>query len=687
MTHPHCYRCLQTVPSAAVYCPRCSFPRQFSSSPLMVGSEWTAGADEFAVRIRPQDLKAWLLKGINVDESQTGLLFENGRFEHELLPGRQKIESLPERLRRYVTGETAAAVLIRRGLFPISVLGAGQTAAGDEIRFDVEVGLQLGDRNAFYIHFMQNADRVTSGDLMQRFAATIRNAVFATIRSCDGSELLNPHPELQQRLIDGVTDALTPIAARFGIAVGYVSPPQFSNSTLAEFQAERSRMTRSLRDEKLQLQYQEDKDKIEMRRFQVARLLSDAKLKAAEEEAERTNSYDAFKARLRHEQQLMQMQLTDQMEVRVDEFAARRRDRTEKNEDHISLRTHLLARADLERQEELSNLKFQFRKQSLKQQLEIDDISRAHQLKVAQEEHDAELSQLDKTQIGQIARWNRIRDARRQDRLAETELQVKTMQITSEAERARLARDFDENHRQRAVAFDQTIQEGHANLGLEAARQEKLSAVQAIHLTRLTEIESMLQEQVLNSEKAKHSLAEETREREHRRRMEELQVLKDSPEMIQLLELAKLSVHQPVMAAAFARAMDAHIAKGMPAEQFEQFAASQSPELARVLLEKYRLQSEVQRSSQQAASDFAQRLMESERNGLERIITELKSSQAITREQWSDILERLQSSGTKGQELLREVGVANATRSEKAVPVVDHRLVEKLVDRIGDLLR
>ena len=147
----------------------------------MTDSEWKANGNEFAVRVRPENMKAWFSKGINVDESQTGLLFESGRFQHELTPGRQKLELLPETVRRWITGETASAVLIRRGLFSLSILGKALTPEGHEVSFDCEFGLQVGDRNTFYVNLMQSTDQVTAGDLMQRFGGVARQEMLAEV--------------------------------------------------------------------------------------------------------------------------------------------------------------------------------------------------------------------------------------------------------------------------------------------------------------------------------------------------------------------------------------------------------------------------------------------------------------------------------------------------------------------------
>lgn len=663
MSSQNCSRCGTALLANAKLCGRCGFPAVFVVAGSVSGSEWAAGEHEFAIRIRPQQIKAWFSKGINVDESQTGLLFESGRFEHELTPGRQKLESLPDRVRKYVSGETASAVLIRRGLFPLSVLGTALTPEGNEISFECEVGIQVGDRNAFYVNLMQSSDVVTSGDLMQRFGTAARKAVHSVIASCRSNELLTVHPELQQRLIDTVDETLSPIAARWGLKIGYVSPPSFSNKQLFEFQKERAELVRNLRGERLKQEYAEAKDRIEIRRFQASRALAEAEIRNAIEKAERTLEFDKVKADLRQNQTLHGLQLDESMDAAIDSFAARKRERSERNEDAASLRTHLLASADVKRQQELAELKYEFRKRSIGQQQELDDLTRVHDIKVAEEELAAEIRRLDSTQAGEIVRWQRQRTVNRQDQVAESEVKAQTSQIIADADRERAIRDFNEAQRQREKLGEHKVSD-----------LEKMSQVQAAHQARLLEIDRKQKENQALAEKSKHELAEDTKEREHQRKIAELQLLKDSPEMMQMLKMAELAVQNPSMSAAFGDVMKMAMAKGMTGEQLEQVMASQSPEVAKALQEKYRAQALVAQSTAQA-----------QQASLERIITELKSARDLSSQQMTDFMDRMERLGINGQQMLKDVGVASGGRSERSDNPVDSHLLAKLVERVEEL--
>lgn len=653
----------------------------------MTDSEWRAAENEFAVRIRPENMKAWFSKGINVDEGQTGLLFESGRFQHELTPGRQKLESLPESIRRWVTGETASAILIRRGLFPLSILGKVLTPEG-EVSFDCEFGLQVGDRNAFYINLMQSTDHVTAADLLQRFGKVARQAIGSVIAACDIAELLNVHPELQQRMVDAVADALEPVAARWGMVVGYVSPPGFSNKGLSEYQEERAAMIRELRTDKLKQQFAEDKDQIEVRRFQAARVLADARLKKALEDAERTGEFNKVTAELNHSQVLHGLQLDETMAAAVASFAARQRERNEKDRDHGNLRAHLLAVTDIERQRQLATLKFESRRQSLVEQHELDELTREQRTQSSRKEMLAEMERLRILQEGQTERWTRGREIRRKDRIAETETEATTIQITGDAAREKAARDFDERHRQKGKEYDQESKNKATDLDLEVARLEKLSQAQAGHLGRLQDLQKTELDNNTAAEKAKQDLAEEAKDREHKRKLADTETLKNAPDKLHVLRMAELATQSPHASQALGDIMKMMIAKDLSADQLEHVMPAMSSDSAKTVQEKYRSQAEVAKAQAGAESDFVRRLNQVEKDGFERVIAELKSGQIAGQQQVSDMLDRIERSGTKGQELLRDIGVASGSRVEGSNnSAIDPRLMERLLERLMELLR
>ena len=116
------------------------------------------------------------------------------------------------------------------------------------------------------------------------------------------------------------------------------------------------------------------------------------------------------------------------------------------------------------------------------------------------------------------------------------------------------------------------------------------------------------------------------------------------------------------------------VAKGMTGEQLEQVMASQSPEVAKALQEKYRTQAAVAQSASQQQLD-----------SLERIITELKSGREISGQQMTDFMNRLERTGINGQEMLRDVGVAAGGRFDQPGQPLDAKQLKDLTDKVEEL--
>ena len=116
------------------------------------------------------------------------------------------------------------------------------------------------------------------------------------------------------------------------------------------------------------------------------------------------------------------------------------------------------------------------------------------------------------------------------------------------------------------------------------------------------------------------------------------------------------------------------MAKGLTGEQLEQVMASQSPDVAKALQEKYRTQAAVAQST-------SQQQLES----LERIITELKAARDISGQQMTEFMTRLERTGLHGQEMLRDVGVAAGSRGDQSGQPAPTDQLKALLDKMEEL--
>lgn len=649
-----CPRCGVTLLANAKFCGSCSLQVRFDQeAPGLQGSEWKPAPHEFAARIQPQALKALLTKGVNLDESQTGLLFESGRFEHELKPGRQAIETLPDRIRRFITGETASAVVIRGGLYPINVSGQTLSSDGYEVSFGTEIGLLVGSRNQFYVNLMQSRDVVTNIDLLKIFGEVVRQRVFGIIGSCTSQELISIHPELQQRLTDAIYETVVPVAERWGLEVSYVSPPSFNNQKLSEFHQERAQLIRDLRDQKLRQRYEEAREKIELTSFQTGRALAEAKFKEDIEEAERTGEFEKLTAELKHRQDYHRLQLDAAMETAIREYK-------QNQEQEKSLYEHLLAVNEANRERELADLRFKIRKQSLEQQTELDETRRSSELTAAQQELEAQLKRIETEKTARLKNWRSKKAAFREEALLDAKNHTDIDQIRGDSRRDQESKDFDQRIHQERTSAETEIE------GLKG-----LSNLQVGHQKGLLEIDRLKRANESESARADHELQEASKKNDRQHELEKMRLLAEMPEMVQLTEMAKLAVASPAMTASFGDVMKMAMAKGMTPEQLELIAAQQSPEVARALQERYKAEAS-------SAAEIADQKVEM----YERIITEIKSANSISHQQLFDLVNRIERMGVNGQEMLRDVGVSANSSKE----TVSQEVIQSLVKEIEKMM-
>ena len=517
-----CVHCgMDTAPGKR--CSHCQYALVYEQSLQFQGQSWVPGPLDYAVRLKSGQLVSGLSSEVSVDESQLGLLLDNGRLQQLLDPGAQKIASPLRRLKDWLTGQSRSVVLVQR-YQRLSVLGQVRSQDGDLLQFRIELSLQLQNAEEFYVQLMRQSDAVSTLDLLRLVGPSVRRAILSVVTGCGSGELRRPDPELLQRLADETCTAASSAAVRAGLSVAWVSLPEFSSEDFDRFSDERARLRHDLRDRNLQLSYEEELNRIESRRFRAARMLEDEKLKDQLAAAERTDEYEKLKGELRQRAELRDLNLREHMEQAVDAWQARRRVRREQEQDAVSLRAFMVAQLELERGRELAALEFNLQKLQLEQRTDLDAIERAAKLQAAEENLRAELRRME------------------------------------------MSRAFDMNGRVMAAQTEAEVTR------IQAAGLRELQAIQKSQLEMLLDIRGKKQKQ-----------RQEAADAEHRRKMEEHDAFAKSPEIVQLLRLGELAAQHPHLASAFADALRLAQSKGLTVEQLQILAAERSPAVAEML--------------------------------------------------------------------------------------------------------
>lgn len=652
MSENNCPRCNAGHRPISKFCPECNysldvFPERLQN---IVGKRWHPKPNEFAVHVESDQLKGWINLGLEVDSNQTGLLFNQGRFQQEIVAGPVRLKSFPDRILDWFSKRTVSAVLMRTGLYSVPVQGRISSKDGVDIGFECVVDVQLGDRNKLYETLLADSHVVSQTSILVKIAPPVRQAVFEIMGSCRASELVTPHPELRERFVDAIEHVLDSNIAKYGLKIGSISSPIFSSDQLRKYQEKRAEISNDLRNEQLELKAQELRQRLNAETYRLERLLAREEMKNEIAKLERGKEFDEVKKRLEHQVQIQDLDLKREMENAVDSYANKVRERDRKNqseddldEDSKSLRSHLLATLEIHRQSEISSMTYSLRKKELEQNQDLSQMEREERLAVAEQEFEAEQSQKNKSLDYRIASWNKVKS---------THLEFDLKKFYADLEKQKAA--TQSNHEESLLDLDLKEKELRAKL-LEIEKTDEL------HVKKLREKSELHREHLagLTDIQAKRGHHEEDRaDRQHLRTMQEQREEREFQLKKTQLDNEKSDVSRvaeaPVEnAAIMADILKMDIKRSMTAEQLEQIAAENSAAAADALKEKHRAMAAAHQNSANKEIEL-----------YERIINELKSSRELDQNQFMDLVNRIERIGTSGQELLRDVGVA-AANAEK----------------------
>lgn len=652
MSDYFCPRCNTEHRPASKFCTECNFPleTETASGPSLAGKRWLPRANEFATRIEASQLGGWIRKGLEVEQNQTGLLFRQGRFVQEIGPGPVQLKNFSDMIVDLIDRKSVSAILIRSGMFPFDVQGRALTKGAIEVGFECSISVQLGDRNRFYENLFVDQVRITQREIMEKLGPTVRQAVLEVMANCEAAELMAVHPELRERFIDAIEDALVEVADRYGLKVTAIVPPQFTSAHLKEFNRKRAEITQQLRERKLDLKAQELQQELEVESYRLNRQLSRTEMRDKIAQLEQDQEFEQVKKTLEHETSINDLDLKKTLERAVDGYEKELRERNhgnqleqEKIEDHQNLRAHLLATIEVQRQIDRSALDYQLQKQVLEQNQDLSQLERTNRLQALDEELESEQQRLNKTTDYKIARWEKVQHSQWEfaqkkfyDRV---EMDLKKAQTDQEIQRGEI--DLEAYETARRLEGDAATDE------VKGKRLRTKMEIQREHLEGLTDID-----------RKKGEYEDDKLDREHRRKIEEAKLqqeleLRKAELDLQKSDLARLADTNPETAALMADVLKTGMKVQMTAEQLEQLAAESSDAAAAALAEKHKANAAAQTSAEKDRLEL-----------YERMISEIKESKGLDRQQLTDLIDRIERSGTTGQQLLRDVGIASSRPNE-----------------------
>ena len=676
MAESLCPRCNAHVRLGASYCPRCHFHLK-PIKPNLEKNRWHPTPEEFAVRIESNQLGGWLQKGLDVDESQAGLLFHQGKFQQALKPGRNVMQDLSQMIVGWINNQTASAVLVRKGMYGVDVQGTAESRGAVEVNFECSFDLRLHDQNALYQHLFADTAIITQRTLLEKFGPSVRSAILEVMADCDATELMQPHSELKLRLIDTIAAALNDTCPKYGLTVASITPPSFTSESLSEYNKKKSEFAKILRDERLSLRYHAERQKINVEAYKITKAISDLRQAGEIDDLERKQEFSTIKKRLIHDTQIKDIDFKKELEKELDRYESDARERRRKNkvEDYKdqqddNLRAHALAVVELERKSKIIQLEHGVSIANLKNDHELSDLERKQKIKEETEWFEHKQEQLNKSQDNQIARWEMVQITKRRNSMKEFYDEMEKTRVAAET-RLGIERDEFEIEKEKEIhdldiqvrvdEHDHEMKVKDDKRKLDNLREK--SNIQREHLDGLTDVQI---------KRGQHK--EDRADRQSERQIQENKQSLDHELELKKLDLQKSDIHlladaNPENAKAIAEVLGLGIKAGTAADRLEQIA-SESQHGSQAQIEKHKAQATQNEQSAQIQTEM-----------LERMLAEIKDSNNMNRDQVTDLVNRLERSGTTGQQLLRDVGVAAAENS--VAPSSHEKSGTEILEKIG----
>jgi hypothetical protein len=389
---------------------------------------WSVSESDFAVRVIVPDLKGFFDKlpiigkvaknrSLVIEPGTRALVVDDGVLIGEVVPGEYTLESFIERL-QFWRKKQATVFLTRSEDVPVSSYRHSVPCL-DGVCFDVSYRwtVQIAHILPFMENLMGARESVSVQELEELLEPIVGQAVYSTIGQCSFDDVGGP--AFVTRLSDGIRSRVDVKLQRYGLDFVDLQTAEFScdDGGLSERKGElwlQSRETQlqraasGIENEQLSAKLDGIRGTVPIRK-QLREVVSEDRLN-------KIHSREDFEQAI-FEVDKDRILRTEEREALVAAYEERKDDR-----DH--LREHLLATMDIHREQELAELRvemdFAVRMKSLGKELELTRLSQTKDTEAWR--HELEHEKEEATHRRQQkhdnvkARWDRIRESRRQKR-------------------------------------------------------------------------------------------------------------------------------------------------------------------------------------------------------------------------------------------------------------------------------
>jgi hypothetical protein len=472
---------------------------------LLTNNRWSVNQTEFATRIIVPDIKGFFkglispLNSVLVIEPGTRALFiEEGVIFNELPSGSYTLENLLDRC-QFWRKKQSTVFLTRSEDIPFESHLSGLPCL-EGVCFDVSIRWSVQTSNVLF--FMQNLmganDQFSIAQLYECLAPILHQSIRDAIGHLEYDVLVAG--SLIESISENIRSLVEVKLARYGLALGDVLSiianaqdggvsQRKGEQWLASRENQLQKAANQIENEALQFQAQDMRQKVDLR-VGLRSLVS-------EDNLNRIKSREDFERAI-DEVDRNRLMRVEEKELLIAAYE-------ERKEDHASLREHWLSLLDIQREQEIDELRLSIdhvlRIKTLNKEIEQARLSRSADAEKWQSELEQELKSAEhrrRLQADQVkSRWERIREARKQKRDDSWEALLHAQR--SESIKADI--EIQRANRQRQLAIVSAELENRlAQEKLEIQKRQELWEIEARERKSSTQLERLQKIQSMNTE-------------------------------------------------------------------------------------------------------------------------------------------------------------------------------------------
>jgi len=226
-----CGHCNTENRGDAKFCRSCGHGLEHTETPLVGQHRWLRGETDFAVRIEADDLQHLLRRQLKIEPGTQALFVEGGAVQATIAPGSYTLDTLPQRVREWVSGKVKEQVTILLvDTVPTDLqFNLGGIFTNDPLRigFTLRMQTEVEQTAKFLINLLRGRERYSIDDLRQYLYPEVVQIAEYWVRQHSAQELAENFP-LRAQFEVALEEALKTTFAQTGLRFLQIRAMEFN---------------------------------------------------------------------------------------------------------------------------------------------------------------------------------------------------------------------------------------------------------------------------------------------------------------------------------------------------------------------------------------------------------------------------------------------------------------------------